>query len=50
MSRAVEIPDAANNPDEEGAYYQPRLYLYGSKGHNDWRAELLLRIAVRAAP
>ncbi|WP_409191848.1 hypothetical protein [Bradyrhizobium sp. RDM4] len=38
----VEIPDAANNPDEEGVYYQPRLYLYGSKGRNGWRAELSL--------
>ncbi|MGL3106002.1 hypothetical protein [Bradyrhizobium sp. BR 1432] len=38
----VVVPDAANNPDEEGAYYQPRLYLYGSKGRNDWRAELSL--------
>ncbi|WP_439369627.1 hypothetical protein [Bradyrhizobium sp. DASA03120] len=38
----VEVPDGANNPDEEGAYYQPRLYLYGSKGRNDWRAELSL--------
>ncbi|MBB4261467.1 MULTISPECIES: hypothetical protein [unclassified Bradyrhizobium] len=38
----VEIPDAANNPDEEGAYYHPRLYMYGSKGRNDWRAELSL--------
>lgn len=38
----VVVPDAAINPDEEGAYYQPRLYLYGSKGHNDWRAELSL--------
>jgi hypothetical protein len=38
----VVVPDAAMNPDEEGAYYQPRLYLYGSKGRNDWRAELSL--------
>ena len=28
----VVVPDAAMNPDEEGAYYQARLYLYGSKG------------------
>ncbi|OKO75935.1 hypothetical protein AC629_33370 [Bradyrhizobium sp. NAS80.1] len=28
----VVVPDAAINPDEEGAYYQPHLYLYGSKG------------------
>ena len=38
----VVVPDAAMNPDEEGAYYQPRLYLYGSKGRDDWRAELSL--------
>ncbi|MDA9529936.1 hypothetical protein ACM42_16215 [Bradyrhizobium sp. CCBAU 25338] len=38
----VVIPDAAINPDEEGAYYLPQLYLYGSKGRNDWRAELSL--------
>lgn len=38
----VVIPDAAINPDEEGAYYRPHLYLYGSKGRNDWRAELSL--------
>lgn len=38
----VVIPDAAINPDEEGAHYLPRLYLYGSKGRNDWRAELSL--------
>lgn len=38
----VVIPDAAINPDEEGAYFLPYLYLYGSKGRNDWRAELSL--------
>jgi|SRR6266550_2891047 len=38
----VVIPDAAMNPDEEGAYYRPHLYLYGSKGRNEWRAELSL--------
>jgi hypothetical protein len=38
----VVIPDAAINPDEEGLYYEPHLYLYGSKGRNDWRAELSL--------
>jgi hypothetical protein len=38
----VVIPNAAINPDEEGAYYQARLYLSGSKGRNDWRAELSL--------
>ena len=38
----VVVPDAATNPDEEGAYCLPQLYLYGSKGHNDWRAELSL--------
>jgi hypothetical protein len=38
----VVVPNAAINPDEEGAYYLPHLYLYGSKGRNDWRAELSL--------
>jgi hypothetical protein len=38
----VVIPDADTNPDEEGAYFQPHLSLCGSKGRNDWRAELSL--------
>lgn len=38
----VVVPNAAVNPDEEGAYYRPHLYLYGSKSRNDWRAELSL--------
>lgn len=38
----VVVPDAAINPDEEGLYYRPYLYLYGSKNRNDWRAELSL--------
>lgn len=38
----VVVPDAARNPDEEGAYFRPLLYLYGSKQRNDWRAELSL--------
>jgi hypothetical protein len=33
---------AATNRDEESAYYQACLYLYGSKGRNDWSAELSL--------
>jgi hypothetical protein len=46
----VVVPDAAINPDEEGAYYEPCLYLYGSKGRNDWRAELsLIEFARRGA-
>ncbi|MGY8679071.1 hypothetical protein Q2941_14905 [Bradyrhizobium sp. UFLA05-153] len=31
-----------NRIHEAGAYYQPHLYLYGSKGREDWRAELSL--------
>jgi hypothetical protein len=38
----VVAPDATRNPDEEGAHYEPRLYLYGSKGRSNWRAELSL--------
>ncbi|MFB6421077.1 MULTISPECIES: hypothetical protein [Bradyrhizobium] len=46
----VVIPDAEINPDEEGAYYLPHLYLYGSKNRNDWRAELsLIHFARRGA-
>lgn len=36
----VVIPDRQNNPDQEGTYHQPSLYLYGSKNRNNWRAEL----------
>jgi hypothetical protein len=36
----VATPDKANNPDEEGAYILPRLYLYGKKDRSDWRAVL----------
>jgi hypothetical protein len=39
----VVAPGAATNRiGQAGAYYQPQLYLYGSKGRNDWRAELSL--------
>jgi hypothetical protein len=38
----VVVPDADRNPDEEGAYHRPYLYLYGSKGRSDWRAVLSL--------
>lgn len=39
----VVAPGAApDRIDQAGAYYQPRLYLYGSKGRDDWRAELSL--------
>ncbi|MGX9430685.1 MULTISPECIES: hypothetical protein [Bradyrhizobium] len=31
-----------NRIHEAGAYYKPQLYLYGSKGREDWRAELSL--------
>jgi hypothetical protein len=34
------IPDAAVNPDEEGSYLRPYVYLYGTKDREDWRAVL----------
>ena len=34
------VPEAPTNPDGEGAYLQPYLYLYGSKDRRDWRAVL----------
>ncbi len=34
------IPDASTNPDQEGVYLQPFLYLYGKKDRHDWRAVL----------
>jgi hypothetical protein len=34
------IPDRSNNPDQEGVYLLPYLYLYGSKNEQGWRAKL----------
>jgi hypothetical protein len=36
----VVVPHATTNPDHEGAYLKPFLYLYGSKSKQDWRAKL----------
>jgi hypothetical protein len=33
-------PHPGRNPDQEGAYLGPYLYLYGKKKKQDWRAEL----------
>ena len=33
-------PHPGRNPDQEGAYLRPYLYLYGKKNKQDWRAEL----------
>jgi hypothetical protein len=34
------VPNAAANPDNEGVYLRPYLYLYGSKNRHEWRAVL----------
>jgi len=34
------IPNAPLNPDEEGAYLRPYVYLYGTKDREDWRVVL----------
>jgi hypothetical protein len=34
------IPDRSNNPDREGVYLRPHLYLYGTKNKKGWRAKL----------
>jgi hypothetical protein len=43
------IPDKAQNPDEEGSYVQPFLYLYGTKESDGWRAQLSIVEFVRGA-
>jgi hypothetical protein len=40
VSRDVVVPDATRNPDQEGLYRQPYLYLYGEKSGQAWRAKL----------
>ena len=36
----VVIPDKRRNPDQEGSYVRPLLYLYGTKDKQKWRAQL----------
>jgi hypothetical protein len=43
------IPDKAQNPDEEGSYVRPFLYLYGTKENDGWRAQLSIVEFVRGA-
>ncbi|MBR1278666.1 hypothetical protein [Bradyrhizobium sp. AUGA SZCCT0283] len=34
------VPNAAANPDNEGVFLRPYLYLYGSRNRHEWRAVL----------
>ena len=34
------IPDRSHNPDEEGIYLKPILYLHGTKDKQGWRSKL----------
>jgi hypothetical protein len=43
------IPDEHRNPDEEGSYVRPFMYLYGTKDKTRWRAELSIVEFVRGA-
>ena len=43
------IPDRAQNPDEEGSYIRPFVYLYGTKEKIVWRAQLSIVEFVRGA-
>ena len=38
----IIVPNRAHNYDYEGAYMRPRLFLYGLKGKQRWRAVLSL--------
>jgi hypothetical protein len=40
INEDLVIPNRALNPDNEGAYLRPRLYLYGTKGKQNWKAIL----------
>jgi hypothetical protein len=40
ISYDLVVPDKAHNPDYEGAYIRPRLYLYGELDRRRWRAVL----------
>jgi len=40
MNEDLVVPDRARNPDYEGAYLRPRVYLYSGKGKQHWRAIL----------
>jgi hypothetical protein len=42
------IPDRHHNPDEEGSYIRPFLYLYGTKEGTEWRAKLSIVDFVRS--
>jgi hypothetical protein len=41
--------DLARNPNEEGSYVRPFLYLYGTKENDGWRAQLSIVEFVRGA-
>jgi hypothetical protein len=36
------VPNARINPDGEGVYLKPHVYLYGTLNKRDWRAKLAL--------
>jgi hypothetical protein len=40
INEDLVVPDRAHNPDYEGVYLRPHLYLYGAMGKRTWRAEL----------
>jgi hypothetical protein len=40
LNEDLIVPDRAHNPDYEGVYLRPHLYLYGAKGKRTWRAKL----------
>jgi hypothetical protein len=40
INEDLVVPDRANNPDYEGVYVRPYLYLYGGKDEQSWRAVL----------
>ena len=41
--------DLARNPNEEGSYVRPFLYLYGTKENDGWRVQLSIVEFVRGA-
>jgi hypothetical protein len=43
----IVVPDRAHNPDENGNYLRPHIYLYGVKGNRRWRAKLSIIEFVR---
>jgi hypothetical protein len=40
INEDLVIPNRARNPDYEGTYLRPYLYLYGVKGKQEWKAVL----------